>query len=350
MKHVLLGLFFLILLPGVTHAADWSISSFSSDSIINQDGTVAVKETIDANFTAPKHGIFRDIPYSYQDKSGNPTYTKIDVTSITDNNQTIAYEQQANSNSLRLKIGDPNHTETGQHTYTINYRATGILKSFNTYDELYWNATGNNWEVPIGTATVTVTLPQDGIVQFSCYEFKHLSTDQCPTQKLDDHTVKFTATRSLNLQEGLTVALDYTKGMVPILTVDSPPAYATDSQFSGPSPFSNPKTWETFGILTSLGIIGLFSLWSRSGRDHYWLRKKLHDPNAVLATVPILGEHRTIAPEFSPPDNLRPAEMGTLIDEKADTLDITATIVDLAMRGYLTITENPFLGFSVMVR
>ena len=40
-----------------------------------------------------------------------------------------------------------------------------------------------------------------------------------------------------------------------------------------------------------------------------------------------------------PPDDLRPGELGTLIDFKANPLDVTATIIDLAVRGYLKIEE-----------
>src|SRR5207244_4907439 len=46
-------------------------------------------------------------------------------------------------------------------------------------------------------------------------------------------------------------------------------------------------------------------------------------------------------PEYEPPDKIRPAQVGVLLDESADTKDVTATIVDLAVRGYLTITEEP---------
>jgi uncharacterized membrane protein len=45
--------------------------------------------------------------------------------------------------------------------------------------------------------------------------------------------------------------------------------------------------------------------------------------------------------EFGPPQDLRPAELGLILDEKADAKDVTATIVDLAVRGYLTIAEIP---------
>lgn len=45
--------------------------------------------------------------------------------------------------------------------------------------------------------------------------------------------------------------------------------------------------------------------------------------------------------QFEPPAGLRPAEVGTLLDERADTKDVTATIVDLAGRGFLRIDPLP---------
>ena len=49
--------------------------------------------------------------------------------------------------------------------------------------------------------------------------------------------------------------------------------------------------------------------------------------------------------EFVPPDGIRPGQVGTLIDEQANPLDVTATIIDLAVRGYLKITEIPKEGW-----
>ncbi len=42
--------------------------------------------------------------------------------------------------------------------------------------------------------------------------------------------------------------------------------------------------------------------------------------------------------------NIRPGEVGTLMDERVDPVDITATIIDLAQRGHLTIVELPRSG------
>ncbi|HYE79926.1 MAG TPA: DUF2207 domain-containing protein, partial [bacterium] len=50
-----------------------------------------------------------------------------------------------------------------------------------------------------------------------------------------------------------------------------------------------------------------------------------------------LGVPGSIAVQYEPPDGLSPAEVGTLIDERVHHQDITATILDLAVRGYLRI-------------
>jgi len=70
----------------------------------------------------------------------------------------------------------------------------------------------------------------------------------------------------------------------------------------------------------SLGVLALIlRLWYARGRD------------------PRLGP---VAPRYEWPDGLSPAEMGTLVANRADTRDITATIVDLALRGHLVLEER----------
>jgi hypothetical protein len=46
-----------------------------------------------------------------------------------------------------------------------------------------------------------------------------------------------------------------------------------------------------------------------------------------------------VSVEFVPPDKVRPGQVGTLVDEKADVVDVTATVVDFAVRKHLHITE-----------
>ena len=50
-------------------------------------------------------------------------------------------------------------------------------------------------------------------------------------------------------------------------------------------------------------------------------------------------KNTSVMVRYNPPEEVTPAEMGTIMDERADISDITSTIVDLAVRGYLKIVE-----------
>jgi hypothetical protein len=89
-------------------------------------------------------------------------------------------------------------------------------------------------------------------------------------------------------------------------------------------------------LLTTLAVLllgagGLLLLHRTRGRDQV-------DPHRVVpASLFSLGEDARIG--FTPPADLRPGEVGTLIDERIDPVDVSATILDLAVRGHLVITE-----------
>jgi len=66
-------------------------------------------------------------------------------------------------------------------------------------------------------------------------------------------------------------------------------------------------------------LLGMWKTWSARGRD---------------------PELRPVAPAYEPPARLRPAEVGTRVDNFPDMRDLTATIEDPAVRGYLRIEEE----------
>jgi hypothetical protein len=72
-------------------------------------------------------------------------------------------------------------------------------------------------------------------------------------------------------------------------------------------------------------LLVMFTLWYYKGRDP--------DPG------------RSVAPMYEPPKNITPAEAGTLLDDSLDPRDITSTIVDLAVRGYVKIEQVEVPGF-----
>ncbi len=97
------------------------------------------------------------------------------------------------------------------------------------------------------------------------------------------------------------------------------------------------------GVLVAL-VGGIGWLWWRVGRDRRYIALQHSSADTAEERVPLFGG-RPIAVEFEPPDQIRPGQIGLLIDESADTLDVTATIIDLASRGYLKITELPKHGW-----
>jgi hypothetical protein len=86
------------------------------------------------------------------------------------------------------------------------------------------------------------------------------------------------------------------------------------------------------GLLV-LGGIGLFLLHRRAGADA-----------AAGGAVTRIAEFVPTGPgqsEFRVIGDVRPGHVGTVADERVDPIDISATIVDLAVRGHLRITELP---------
>ena len=134
------------------------ISSFHSNIIISEDATVTITETVLYDFgTERRHGIFRDVPVIYENTEGRKFRVSLSIQSVTDEEgRPYQYEVSSYGNDTRIKIGDPDKTVTGEHTYIITYTARGVITYFSDHDELYWNVTGNGWEVPIDRAEATI--------------------------------------------------------------------------------------------------------------------------------------------------------------------------------------------------
>ncbi len=330
---IIIALLSVFFLPQKASAqAEWQIDEFDARIEILPSGVVAFTETINVDFLDnAKHGIFRDIPFVYAGDTGE-VYTKITIHNVLQNSQPVKYQKTQNGNFINLKIGDPDKTITGSNTYTINYTAEGILKGFDEYDELYWNVTGNNWDVNILSAKAQITLPSEILLKSVCYQGYSGSNENCMSTTVDSKKVNFASTRALGPNEGFTVAVGYEKGVVPILTVERPPSL-WEKFISWPSQM-------TLLAVVLAGVGTVLFLWYRYGRD-YWFAANLFGNKTDQGVVKPIAAHETISVEFTPPDNLRPAEIGVIADEYAHTNDITSTIIDLASRGFLKIREIP---------
>jgi len=331
MGRIFFGLLLLLsflIFPGNVSAEDFVIQSFHSDIRIQKSGEVRVTERIIVDFAQnEKHGIYRDLPIVYEN-SGEKTYTEINLASVTRNNNPDKFKSDRNESNLRVRIGDPNITVTGEQTYIITYSIKGILRDFEEYDELYWNVTGNEWLTGITKASAVVRLPVEGIIKAACYTGYSGSKDECSSSVGDAKNANFLVSRSLSPNEGMSIVVGYKKGIVPILTVLAPEKY----------PFLKLQYLYTFLGTLAAGVVLVMIYWHLDGRDVWSAVPLSLTSNGKVGKKPLFRKD-LITVEFEPPERLRPAEIGVLIDEKADTLDITASIIDLASRGYLKIEE-----------
>jgi uncharacterized membrane protein YgcG len=347
-RLVLLALATVLLLaaPAGAQGQGERITAYDVDIRVEPSGSLLITEVIDYDFAAnSRHGILREIPVRLDYDSRYERTYPLDVVSVEGSRGTPdQYERETAGNYARLRIGDPDKTITGAHRYTITYRIDGALNGFETHDELYWNAVGTEWPVPIDQATVRVTTPAD-ITEVACFGGEGGSRLACAQAERAGRTASF-SDRRLQPGDGVTVVVGFAKGAVP------PPAPILDERWSITRAFSaTPATVGASVLLLIAGVFGVSRLGWRTGRDRAYAGSPV---DVAYATS---GQEEPVRPsfgpfggvetpvEFVPPDGLRPGQVGTLVDEAANTLDVTATIVDLAVRGYLRIDEIPKKGW-----
>ncbi len=320
------------------------IVSYDVAMKIESNGLLDVRESIVYDFgVLEHHGIFQDILQreNWQPKNGYDRVYKIHVGSVTQDDSPVHVSTSTNGAYKEIKIGDPNKLVGGTHTYVINYTVSGALDAFPDHDELYWNAVGTQWQVPIDQVSVGVDAPW-AITKVACYSGPQGSNAPCDRATSRDTTASF-AQSNLDEEEGVSIVVALPKGVI-----EPPPQPILEKRWNLDDAFARrANTLTPAGILAVLGIGGVLLLAYRRGRDRRYKGSAVDAAmgNATGAEEPVAPFAERAGPvEFAPPQNIRPGEVGVLVDESANLLDVTATIVDLATRGYLKITELPAEG------
>jgi uncharacterized membrane protein YgcG len=314
----------------------WIIDRMNVEIDIRADGTLQVNERIDVDFrNLQRRGIFREIERRFEYGANQVREYDVRLLSATSPDGSRYQVLATDAGPTRtFRIGDPDRTLTGKQSYNLTFTIGGALNAFPGHDELYWNVTGD-WPVPIQSITIVVTAPDSAIERVDCFQGPRGSTERCTTE-LTPARATFTATRPLRVGEQLTIVAGLRKGVFPEpapILVGRP---RTGSEYFEP----RPEVIIAAAILFIGLLSGMIRTWWRVGRDRRYATLYRSATDTIEETVPLFGA-RPIAVEFKPPDAIRPGQMGLLLDERADTLDITATIIDLAVRGHLRIIEIP---------
>lgn len=327
----------VVIPPAVSHAATatatadtgWEIVNFVSDIQLHPDTSVTVIETIDVDFrNLQKHGIYRTIPVSYRTQYGNNLNIRFQLNSVTDRGGArLPVSQSRDGTDVQLKIGDPERTVSGRQSYVLRYTASRVITRPNEQAEFYWNATGNDWPVTIRNASVRVAAPDGSVLETICFTgYTGSSTANC-IHRAEGDTGVFVASSSLLPRQGLTVAVAL-----------DPAAFAFPTRWQHLFMFIADNWLYGVPLLTLGAMTALY--WSR-GRDKQY-QNMFHEVGEVQ-TVPLWEKLNTLD-VYGPPEHLSPGEVGVLVDEKVHMQDVTATVIDLARRGFLAIKELPKKG------
>ena len=303
---VVLACALAILLAGPAaqaQAKDWRIDNMDVLLQVQEDGDVLVDETVTFTFEGSFSYVGRQIPIqntdgltdiAVYDASGNPLpegegpgewYT------LTENGRLIIVVNFA-------------LTDTSS-TWTFHYLAKSVIMFFDQGDELRWYVLDAETPVPIGAVRATVKLP-----------------GSVPPEDMTQ-----------SVQSGPGVATNvYSPGPSTMVYEGSDlPPYTNFWLVTGFPKGVVEFTWTARRVaafivpkigfvLPIVAFLAMFLLWRRRGRD---------EPATVYASY-----------VSEPPSDLSPGLAGALIDEKVDTKEVIATIVDLARRGYLEITDT----------
>jgi len=288
---------------------------FDAQVQMHPDGTIDVTEVIEAQFTGVWHGIYRSIPVEYTDDAGLNYTLLLDQINATDSEgQKLKLEQNREGRNIKFKIYVP-AAEDATRTILLHYRVLDALRFFQDHDELDWNVTGNEWQDPIELVTAHIELPA-GVTGLHAIAYTGVNNSRTEDARIEisDNIVDIRSTRRLGYRQGLTAVVGFDKGFV------HPPSGSVKLMrfLQSNSPL----------LIPVIAFFVMLWLWWTRGRD---------------------PQRQAISVQYEPPDKLTPGECGTLVDNEAAMRDITATLVDLAVKGYLTIEqkeESHLLGLT----
>ncbi|MGL5057133.1 MAG: DUF2207 domain-containing protein [Fusobacteriaceae bacterium] len=274
------------------------IQNYDIGIVINEKNEYSIQEKIDVFFNSPRRGIIRSIPSKYGDRNIKLSNLKIDA----------PYSQDNFKNGVSLKIGDSKVYLTGKKTYNILYNYDMGWDGIDSYDEVYYNLIGNQWDTTIEKVNFKIVLPKEfdaTKINFTFGEYGATKKADVTFKIVDNSIIGFTNT-PLNPGEALTLAMSLPQNYF---------------QVSSPRVILNILKLILHGLAIIFPILGLL-LWIKFGKN-----------KPFVETV-----------EFYPPNNMNPCEIGYFIDGSVDTKDITSLLIYWAEKGYLNIVEDEKKG------
>ncbi|WP_112244651.1 DUF2207 domain-containing protein [Kribbella monticola] len=299
-------------------AADDQITGYAAEATLTRDGVLQVKETVD--LTAGGDTFRRTLTNRVRSNAEQDrTYELGDVSATVNGKPAEGLENSAvdNGRQISLKV-------SGRSKVVYTYTVDNVVADSTEGREVSWPIV-QGFSTAIPKATVIVNVPFATWV--TCFAGRVGSSMPCTSSQLAENA-------ALQIEQAGVPAggrLTFLTGLSDQATV-KPNAQFKTRWTLGHAFTVDSSTLGLSALLLGLGLLGAAALWFFRGRD----------AGKTVAG----GPERPVldgadGPQFAAPDGIRPGQVGTVVDETADVVDITATLLDLAVRNYLTIEELP---------
>jgi hypothetical protein len=300
------------------HAAGDLITAYSAEATLTRDGALQVKETVE--LTAGSDTFRRTLTNRIRsDAEQDRVYAITGVSATVNGKPAEGFENNSvdNGRQIGLKV-------SGQAKIVYSYTVDNVVADSTEGREVSWPVV-QGFPTAVPKAVVTVNIPFATWV--TCFAGRVGSGMPCTSSQLAESA-------ALQIQQNGIPAggrLTFLTGLSDQATVQ-PNAKFTTRWTLGHAFSVDSATLGLSGLVLGLGVLAAAALWFFRGRD-------AGRTVASGAERPVLDTPD--GPQFAAPDGIRPGQVGTVVDESADVVDITATLLDLAVRNYLTIEELP---------
>ena len=315
-----------------------SIITYDVVAQVQPNTDLLITETIvyDPGTEEVHRGILRDIPLRDALSNGDIRTYGVEIESISRDGADVTYAQSYSDSYLSLQIGDPDIPIEGLHTFVISYRVTDALDVIKDGDlsadspsgisagdiELYWDFIGTQWPFPIYQGSATVTGPSPALAVL-CFSGPQGSTGSCRVEENVGPRAATLMVADLSGGGGLTGVLawaptGFTESPTPNITADPGAAEAARAAALIP-------------LLLLIGAAGILAPIVIA------VLRRRTSAGVVLAATPV---------RYQPPQGLRPAQVQAGIGGTVDNRGYSATLLDLAARGHVTVKEQAGGMFS----
>ena len=204
---------FLIFLLNIISFSNEKITNFDVDFKVNKNGSVDVIERISyVTDEYGKRGIYRNIPYKYDNASVIKFENKIGIYNFKAtylNGTPTGLYSQNEDNVMYNRLGKediflkPNE----EYTYIISYTMYNLIRTSGNVKQIYINAIGNYWEIPIEKYRVKIS-GINGDIKVYTGNIGETNNEYLLDKSNGEYVI--TSTKNISLGEGMSFIINST--------------------------------------------------------------------------------------------------------------------------------------------